>query len=222
MMRMIKAALTAALLALGSAGSGPAAHAQAPLLAAVQGPAVTRDFLIGRWTDNGNCAEAVDFFADGRFRTTAGAEGRWTLEGSRLSFIGNSTVTATVHATSRNAITLTHPDGSVGSSTRCGASRRIAMPPLPASAAEVLRIGGPVTAAYLIGQWTDEGDCGVAIHFFPDGRFTVPTGGGRWTLVGDQLSFIGQSTVSARVRAVGRDRILLIHSDGRLGQSMRC
>ena len=222
MKRMIEAALAATLFALGSGMSaGAAAQAPAQLLTAVQAQAVTPAFLVGRWTDTGDCSNAVDFFADGRFRTTDGAEGRWTLQGTQLSFIGNSTVTAQVRATSRDAITLTHPDGSVGASTRC-AARRIAMPPLPATAAEVLRIGGPVTAAMLIGSWTDSGDCAVAIQFLQDGRFIVPTGNGRWALAGDQLSFTGNSTVTARVRAVGRDRILLIHRDGAIGQSMRC
>jgi hypothetical protein len=226
-MRKMKLAAVGLGLGLGFGLGSGSAQAQSPahLLAAVQGPTVTRDFLLGRWTDTNNCAVAVDFLPDGRFRTTAGAEGRWTLQGRRLSFIGHTTVTATVRATSRNAITLTHDDGTVGSSTRCASpapARRFAMPVLPATAAEVLRIGGPVTRNLLFGVWTDTGDCGVAIQFFPDGRFTVPTGNGRWTLSGDQLSFIGASTVTARVRAVGRDRILLIHQDGSIGQSVRC
>jgi hypothetical protein len=218
----MKAVLAAAALGLGAGGA--AAQPPAQLLAAVQAPSVTPAFLIGRWTDTGNCANAVDFHADGRFVTTAGAAGRWTLQGNILTFIGNSTVTARVRATSRDAITLTHTDGTVGSSTRCAAqgARRIAMPPLPATAAEVLRIGGPVNRDLLLGTWTDDGDCGVAIRFLADGRFTIPNGQGRWTLVGDQLSFIGNSTVVAQVRAVGRNRILLIHPDGRIGQSMRC
>jgi|GEM_PF-2528314 len=226
MRKMLSAAFAAAVLALGFTTGVDAAAAQAPaqLLAAVQGPAVTPGFLIGRWTDNGDCADAVDFFADGRFRTTAGAEGRWNLQGGQLSFIGNSTVTAQVRATSRDAITLTHADGTVGASTRCPSpsARQIAMPPLPASADEVLRIRGPVTRDYLIGRWTDSGDCGEVIQFFADGRFALTNGSGRWTLAGDQLTFIGNSTVTARVRSVGRDRILLAHPDGTVGQSMRC
>ncbi|HYJ31107.1 MAG TPA: hypothetical protein VEW25_12295 [Allosphingosinicella sp.] len=221
---MRKIAVAAAALGLGIGLGSGSAQAQAPahLLAAVQGPTVTRDFLIGRWTDTNNCAVAVDFLPDGRFRTTAGAEGRWTLQGGRLSFIGHSTVTATVRATNRDAITLTHGDGTVGASTRCAPRTPAAMPPLPATAADVLRIGGPVTRNLLFGVWTDNGDCNVTIQFFRDGRFTVPTGNGRWTLSGDRLSFIGASTVTARVRAVGRDRILLIHQDGTIGQSVRC
>jgi hypothetical protein len=213
-----------AVLALAIGSGSPAVRAQTPvqLAAAIQAPAVTHGFLVGRWTDNGDCSDNVEFFADGRFLTSKGAAGRWALDGDRLSFVGASTVTARVAATSRDAITLTHDDGSVGGSTRCPAARRIAMPAVPATAAEVLRISQPISRSLLIGRWTDDGDCGVAIEFMPDGRFTVPTGNGRWTLAGEQLSFIGSTTVTARVRGVGRDRILLIHGDGRIGQSMRC
>ena len=218
----MRKSIAAAALALGFGFGGAAAQSPAQLAAAVQAPAVTHAFLVGRWTDNGDCSNNVEFFADGRFVTSGGARGRWTIDGDRLTFVGNSTVAARVRATGRDAIQLTHADGSVGSSTRCGTARTFAMPALPASAAEVLRIGTPVSRELLIGRWTDTGDCAVVIQFFADGRFTVPTGGGRWTLTGDQLSFIGTSTVTARVRASGRDRILLVHADGRLGQSMRC
>lgn len=190
--------------------------------ASAQGPAVTRDFLIGRWTDTNDCTNAVDFRRDGTFLTTEGAAGRWTLEGGRISFIGQSTISARISASDANSISLNHDDGTVGRSTRCGTARRVTMPTIPATAEEVLRISRPAEAALLVGTWTDNGDCGSTITFHSDGRFVVPTGGGRWTLVGEQLSFIGQSTVSARVRAVGNNRILLIHPNGTLGQSMRC
>lgn len=217
--------IAAAALALGLGLPSMGAQAQTPvqLAAALQAPAVTHSFLIGRWTDTGDCSNNVEFFADGRFVTSGGAAGRWTIDGDRLSFVGNSTVTARVRATSRDAIVLTHADGSTGGSTRCGAPRRIAMPPMPATAAEVLRIGTPISRELLIGRWTDDGNCAAFIQFLPDGRFMLANGGsGRWTLGGEQLSFIGNSTVTARVRAVGRDRILLIRTDGSLGQSMRC
>lgn len=193
--------------------------------ATAQGPAVTREFLIGRWTDTNDCSDAVDFHADGTFLTTDGARGRWTLQGGRLSFIGNSTVAARVHATSRDAITLTHDDGSVGHSTRCPATpaSRRTMPPLPGTIPAALAMSRPFAAPFIHGRWTDDGDCGRVIHFHADGRFTVPGGGGgRWQLNGEQLTFIGDRSVSARARAVGNDRIILIHPDNSIGQSLRC
>lgn len=221
MMKRLGFAIAAAALGLSglSGGAGiPAAVAQA-------GPQVDRAFLLGRWTDNGNCAgEWVEFYADGRFATNAGAGGTWTLRSGQLTFIGQRTIAAQVRATDRNTITLTHPDGSVGGSTRCpsAGARRLTVPPVPSTAAGVLAISRPFNRAFLFGRWTDSGDCNETIHFRPDGSFVVPTGNGRWTLNGEQLSFIGNTTVTARARAVGRDRILLIHPDGRIGQSLRC
>lgn len=220
---MIRRLVTAAALALAAgAGMGNAAQAQTPVQLAAALQTVDRPFLVGRWTDTGDCTNNVEFFADGRFRTSDGAAGTWRLSGNQLSFIGNSTVTARVDSVGRNVITLTHADGSVGSSSRCLPSRLISVPAIPATAEEALRISRPLTRAALIGRWTDSGDCAVGIDFLPDGRFAIPTGHGRWTLVGEQLSFIGTSTVTARGRLVGRNRILLLHSDGRIGQSLRC
>lgn len=211
-----------AALAVLFGGTGPAtAQSPATLATVLQAIQVTPNFIIGRWTDTGDCSNAVDFLADGRFVTTSGAAGRWTLVGDTLTFIGQRTIAARISATSRDAITLTHDDGSVGSSTRCVSGRRT-MPALPATIAEALRISRPARRELLLGRWTDEGDCNVAIVFSRNGTFTVPTGNGRWTLVGERLTFIGQTTVGARVRAVGNDRILLIHDDGRIGQSVRC
>lgn len=204
------------LLGLGAFTAPTAAQSTVPFSA---------EMLVGRWTDTGDCSDAVDFMADGRFRTTAGAEGTWSLVGSQLTFHGQRSVTARLSAQSRNSITLTHADGSVGGSTRCGATsaaRRITMPAVPASAQAALAMGGPINRNYLLGTWTDSGDCSVAIQFLSDGRFVVPTGNGTWTLTSDRLTFTGQTRVTARVRGVGRDRILLIHTDGTVGQSMRC
>jgi hypothetical protein len=194
-----------------------------PIAAVAQpGAGVTRDFLFGRWTDDGNCANVIDFLADGRFRLTAGGEGRWTLEGGSLTFIGNTTITARIARIDANTITLTHTNGNVGRSTRCLAAPRLSMPPVPGSVDEVMRISRPASANLLLGRWTDDGDCGVVIEFRRDGSFTTPEGSGRWSLEGSQLTFVGASAASATVRAVGNDRILLVHPNGSIGQSLRC
>ena len=186
---------------------------------------VTRDFRDGRWSATGNCADNIDFYADGSFVTSGGARGSWVLQGDTLRFIGNSEVSARVHAPDSNSVILTHPDGSIGRSTRCSqpAAQRRSIPPLPASEAEALRISRPSDRSFLIGVWTDTGDCGENIRFNADGTFHISDGsGGRWTLTGERLSFIGTSTVTARARAVGHDRIILIHEDYSIGQSIRC
>ena len=225
MLKRMTIAVAAALLALGGFAGGagvPAASAQA-------GPRLDSAYLLGRWTDRGDCVrDWVEFSSNGRFVTNGGAGGTWTLQGDQLTFIGQRTISARVRATGRDSITLTHPDGSVGSSTRCPSGtaqqtgRRLPMPPVPATAAEVLAMSRPFNRQFLVGSWTDTGDCNLIIQFHANGRFTVPTGNGRWTLNGEQLSFIGSSTITARARAVGRNRILLIHRDGTIGQSLRC
>lgn len=221
-MRRIFGAMAAALILLGAPGGAPAFAQPGGATA----PRLTRDFLLGRWTDTNDCSDAVDFNADGSFRTTDGVSGRWRLDGNRLSFIGQRTIVATVGVTGRDGITLTHDDGSVGSSTRCAAPRPAAqrtMPPLPANAAQMLAMSRGFDRPLLLGRWTDDGNCANVVVFHGDGRFTVPGGGGgTWTLVGERLTFIGDRTVGARARAVGNDRILLLHDDGSIGQSLRC
>lgn len=217
----IVAAAATALLAVAPAAANPAGTILIAAATAAQGQPVDRAFLMGSWTDTNDCTNAVDFRADGTFLTTQGAQGRWTLEGDRLTFQGNSTVVARVQARDGDNITLTHPDGSVGASSRCGSRRT--MPPLPATPAEALAMSQPLgSSQILLGRWTDDGNCAVTITFAADGQFTVPTGRGRWTLVGERLTFTGATQVAARVRQVGRDRILLIHDNGTIGQSVRC
>ena len=79
---------------------------------------VTTAFLVGRWTDNNDCSNVVEFSSDGTF-TTPGGNGMWALNGDRLTFHGSSTVSARVTAPDANTIMLTHDDGSLGRSTRC-------------------------------------------------------------------------------------------------------
>jgi len=80
---------------------------------------VTTAFLIGRWTDTGDCTNTIEFRSDGNFITAQGATGMWTLNGDRLTFAGTRSVTAQVAAPNQDTIMLTHADGSVGRSTRC-------------------------------------------------------------------------------------------------------
>lgn len=220
------------VIAYAAAATMPAAPAplaaQPQLLAAAmlqpEGE-VTREFLLGRWTDDNDCNNTVELLADGSFVTSEGARGRWTLQGARLSFIGSQTITATVRTNGSNAITLFHDDGTVGGSTRCSttaAARRVTMPALPATVEAALAMSRAPTREMIIGTWTDDGDCSNTVTFGADGVFRVPTGGGTWTLVGERLTLRGSSVVGARARAVSQNHILLIHDDGGLGQSVRC
>ncbi len=91
--------------------------------AAQRVPPLTPFFLVGRWTDNGDCARYVIFRSDGTFRSHAGGEGAWRLAGDRLTLTpraGRATVLrASVIAQSR--IAIVNPDGSRGVSERCPA-----------------------------------------------------------------------------------------------------
>jgi hypothetical protein len=88
---------------------------------AAAGPSqVTREFLIGRWTDNGDCNNTITFAADGTFTVPGGGSGLWVLDGERLTFQGGQgSRTARVQAPTPDTIMLIQADGSIGRSTRC-------------------------------------------------------------------------------------------------------
>jgi membrane protein involved in colicin uptake len=75
-------------------------------------------FLVGRWTDNNDCTQTIEFRPDGTFATPGGS-GMWALDGDRLTFQGSRTVSARLQAPDANTITLIHDDGTLGRSTRC-------------------------------------------------------------------------------------------------------
>ena len=100
----------------------PAAMTQAsgkPGTAAPARIAIDRAFLIGRWTDDGDCAHAVRLLADGAFVTHEGARGHWRLQGSRLTLSGRSTMVLRLVPLDRDTIRVINPDGSSGRATRC-------------------------------------------------------------------------------------------------------
>ena len=71
--RVFRTAAAAALLVF--AVSSPVAHAQVPG-ATTPRAAVDRNFLIGSWSDAGDCSTTVAFLADGGYATADGAEGQ--------------------------------------------------------------------------------------------------------------------------------------------------
>jgi len=84
-------------------------------------PPLTPALLVGRWTDNGDCARYVIFRSDGTFRSWAGGEGSWRRAGDRLTLTPRagrpSVLRASVIAQGR--IAIVNPDGSRGVSQRC-------------------------------------------------------------------------------------------------------
>ena len=102
----------------------------APQAAAPDQVSLDTDFMIGRWTDDGDCADAVEFAADGIFRTPEGAVGRWLLEGDRLTVSGSSTLTMRIVPVDDDTINVINPDGGLGRSTRCGSDDNVAGVPM--------------------------------------------------------------------------------------------
>ena len=116
----VRAATVASLLAF--ALSGPAAHAQFAQNdggATARAP-VDRNFLIGTWSDAGDCSTTVAFTADGGYATADGLQGQWSLAGDRLTLQGEAgSATLTIIPIDRNTMEVIGEDGSHERSTRC-------------------------------------------------------------------------------------------------------
>jgi hypothetical protein len=116
--KIIRAVSAAALLAFTSAGPARAQFAQNQV--PVARVAVDRDFLIGTWSDAGDCTTTVAFAPDGAYATADGAEGQWNLTGDTLVLSGaEGATTLTIIPIDRNTMEVIGEDGSHDRSTRC-------------------------------------------------------------------------------------------------------
>lgn len=118
--RVTRALSAAAMLAV--AISGPAAFAQPGQYggAGTRAVAVDRNFIIGTWSNSGDCSTTVAFTADGGYATADGLEGQWSLSGDTLTLSGEAGATnLTVIAIDRNTMEVVGEDGSHDRSTRC-------------------------------------------------------------------------------------------------------
>jgi hypothetical protein len=114
--KIMRTASAALLVAI--AVTGPAVHAQLSTPGARQ--AVDREFLIGTWSDQGDCSTTVAFTADGGYATADGAEGQWSLAGDTLTLSGEAGATRlTIIPIDRNTMEVIGEDGSHDRSTRC-------------------------------------------------------------------------------------------------------
>jgi hypothetical protein len=84
--------------------------------------------------------------------------------------------------------------------------------------------GEPVTTAFLVGTWGDNGNCASSVTFNADGAFRMQDGsGGTWTLEGDRVAMSGERGDFAVHVAKGDDNTLFIgQPDGSFGISQRC
>lgn len=82
----------------------------------------------------------------------------------------------------------------------------------------------PVTAAFLIGAWGDNGDCNSAVTFNADGTLHMQDGSpGTWTLQGDRRTMSGANGDFAVNIAKGNDNQLFVgQPDGGFAISQRC
>jgi hypothetical protein len=78
-----------------------------------------RTYLMGRWTDDGNCGNVIEFTSDGRFIAANGGTGLWNLAGDQLTMTGSATATIQIVPIDQNTMTVVNTDGSLGRSTRC-------------------------------------------------------------------------------------------------------
>ena len=117
----LRVAAATALLAVTL--TGPAAHEQ--LLqnsdgAATSRAAPDRNFLIGTWSDAGDCNTTVVFAPDGGYATVDGLQGQWSLSGFVLTLSGEAGATRlTIVPIDRNTMEVIGADGSHERSTRC-------------------------------------------------------------------------------------------------------
>ena len=82
---------------------------------ATAGAAPTRDYVVGRWGEEGDCTLAIDFRADG---TTDGPFGNWTLEGNQLTMADNPQA-MTVRVVDPDTMSSVGADGRTRRLTRC-------------------------------------------------------------------------------------------------------
>ncbi len=100
----------------------PVAHAQFSQDGGLVAPRVTldRDFLIGTWSNEGDCNVTVAFAADGGYATADGLQGQWSLAGDTLTLEGEAgSATMTIIPIDRNTMEVVGEDGSHERSTRC-------------------------------------------------------------------------------------------------------
>lgn len=125
---MIKAARIAfACLVLVACSQPPAPAAEEPVgdaTGVTEAPAgssaITREALLGRWGDNGDCTKLITFNADGTFDSYSGMSGTWTLEGDSLTLSGSAgDFLLRVASGGNDTLMIGQPDGSFGISQRC-------------------------------------------------------------------------------------------------------
>lgn len=112
--------------AIAQAGRIAAAEANAPAAAPAEAaapagpPALDEAYLVGRWSDEGNCNRAYEFTADGHFYAADGGAGNWTLNGNELTASGpGGAASMRIQPIDRNTMSVTAANGQTSNPIRC-------------------------------------------------------------------------------------------------------
>jgi hypothetical protein len=82
-------------------------------------PALDRAFIVGRWSDRGDCTDWVEFANDGSFSSWDNVTGIWNLRDDRLTVTGARSISFRVTVVDQNTLSATNQNGETGRSTRC-------------------------------------------------------------------------------------------------------
>jgi hypothetical protein len=78
----------------------------------------------------------------------------------------------------------------------------------------------------MVGKWSAMGeDCSSTLEFHKDGTANSPIGPGKWTLVGDKLSFDfgdGSTQAPSTIKVLSQDRIEITRASGGKETEKRC
>ena len=77
-----------------------------------------RNYLVGRWSETGDCADATEFRADGTFVFPWGDTGTWQLDGDRLT-LSTNTDAMRLTQISQDQVDAVSPGGSTHHHRRC-------------------------------------------------------------------------------------------------------
>jgi len=81
---------------------------------------IAPDWLVGRWTDNGDCKQVIEILADGSFISSSGGVGTWRVEDEALILSGaGGTFRLRLQSVLPGRIVTVAENGAVGQSTRC-------------------------------------------------------------------------------------------------------
>ncbi len=111
-----QAAATDAAAATEPAPSAAATAAATPAAAPAKGDKPTKEFVVGNWGNDGDCAMAMNLKADG---TTDGPFGNWTYADGVIGFADTPEMKVTVTVVDDKTMNSVNAQGGKHQMTRC-------------------------------------------------------------------------------------------------------